>query len=241
MSDVIEDVPFYALAAFLNKGSSPTLTSLPDAEERRERERPGSSDAVVDAIISLLEGCPLARRDIVALLSERRDIAITPDALGRVLSAMKKRGLAAPTGYGVKSKWALRSSSEEGLYALLEGNELDTGLRSTSRLGLLQLLSDNNQSFGKLDPVDFWLMDAEGWKDLVDDMAVPDFEGNEPDDLVAETGIPRNLPAGKMVLNVIGSFTTEIDVEDSLEDLNKVLARAFPDYGYRIVRGGLRL
>ena len=76
---------------------------------------------------------------------------------------MKKRGLAAPTGYGVKSKWALRSSSEEGLYALLEGNELDTGLRSTSRLGLLQLLSDNNQSFGKLDPVDFWLMDAEGW------------------------------------------------------------------------------
>ena len=154
---------------------------------------------------------------------------------------MKKRGLAAPTGYGVKSKWALRSSSEEGLYALLEGNELDTGIRSTSRLGLLQLLSDNNQSFGELDPVDFWLMDAEGWKDLVDDMAVPDFEGDEPDDLVAETGIPRNLPAGKMVLNVIGSFTTEIDVEDSLEDLNKVLARAFPNYGYRIVRKGLRL
>ena len=72
-------------------------------------------------------------------------------------------------------------------------------------------------------------------------MAVPDFEDDEPDDLVAETGIPRNLPAGKIVLNVIGSFTTEIDVEDSLEDLNKVLARAFPDYGYRIVRGGLRL
>ena len=116
-----------------------------------------------------------------------------------------------------------------------------TGLRSTSRLGLLQLPSDNNQSFGELDPVDFWLMDAEGWKDLVDDMAVPDFEGDEPDDLVAETGIPRNLPAGKIVLNVIGSFTTEIDVEDSLEDLNKVLARAFPDYGYRIVREGLRL
>lgn len=237
----IEDVPFYALSAFLESGNKAGVTDLPESAQRRERELSCSSDAVVDAVVSLLEGSPLSRKDLVTLLAERKGIEIAPVALGKTLSRMKKAGVIAALGYGSRSKWELLPNGDQNVYALMEGDELDTGLRSTSRFGLLEAMDDNDSALGDLGHVDFWFMRPRDWADLVDDFANPEEEWCEPHDLVAETGIPREIGPGKAVLNAIGDFTQMVDIEDSLDTLNEILKRAYPDYGYRIVRGGFNL
>lgn len=75
----------------------------------------------------------------------------------------------------------------------------------------------------------------------MDKLANPEEEWDEPYDLAAETGIPREIGPGKAVLDAIGDFTQMVDIEDSLDTLNDILKRAYPDYGYRIVRGGFKL
>lgn len=236
---VIEDIPFYALAAFLKSRSVSKSAELPEAAERREKELPGSSDAVVEAIVSLLEGSPLSRRDLVSLLADRRGIEIALPALDKTLARMKKAGIITASGYGIKSRWELQPKGEHNVYALLEGEELDTGYRSTSRFGLLASVSEWG---GKpLDGLFFWFLDSEGWADLVDRHKAPEEDYEEPQDLVAETGIPRDIGPGKAVFDVIDNFIQLVDIDDPLDVLNELLNRVDPDYGYKIVHGGLRL
>lgn len=238
----IEDIPFYALSAFLKLGSASRITDLPEIAERREKEMPESSDGVVDAIVSLLKGSPLSRRNLARLLADRRGIEIALPVLDRALARMKKAGIIGATGYGISSKWELLPKGEQNAYAFIEGEELDTGYRSTSRFGLLASVSDESKGpLEGMNLMNFWFMDSQEWADLVDSLRIPEDEEDEPQDLVAETGIPRDIGPEKAVFDNFGDIVQLVDIDDSLDTLNELLSQAYPDYGYRIVRGGLRL
>lgn len=194
----IEDVPFYALAPFLRKGSEVHIAELPAITGIRESEKVGSSNPMSAAILSLLEGSPLSRRELVALLESRRGIEIEPNKLSSILAKLKQAGVIKTMGSGINSVWEIVALRESDYYRLMEGDILETDLKSTSRMGLLQMMSDNDKLIG----------------------------------------------SGQRVLDVFGGdpvFTALVDTDTSLEELNDILSKAFPDYGYRIVKRAIDL
>ena len=109
-------------------------------------------------------------------------------------------------------------------------------------------MEENWGKVAELLPFDYFCLDdRDDWRDVVDDLMVPDVP-EDPDsalDIVKKSGIPRELEPGRYVLNVQGHPDSKgpedefflIDIEDDLDSLNAILQRIFPDYGYSIRKG----
>ena len=237
---VIENVPFYALSSVISTASDYAIAHLPAIASAREQERPGSSNRVVGAVLDLLEGCPLSRKSIIQLLKERRGIIIDPESLSRILASLQHAGSLNALGIGRASIWKLAPSNRGMQYRLIEGECVETGLFASSRIEMIEIISDNNEQLGELDPEDFWIMNPNDWARFVDDFAHLEDDGDEAFDIVKESGIPRDIKPWQRALSAFGNkgnFYRLIDVETTLEEINEMLSMAFPDYGYRIVKG----
>lgn len=238
---LIEDIPFYALAQFLSQGGEKSsIAELPAIAGKREAERRGSSDRTTDAILKLLSKAPLTRKEIIGLLSERMGIALEPQAASMALSKLKRIRAILSKGSGVKARWELSGNNENDLYKLFEGDKLETPYKATSLFGLLNEVSDHDNELAELSASNFWLMNPVDWAEFVDDMMVPDFEDDEPYDVVRDAGISRELKLGQYVLASDSNYYL-LDIDNSIDEINAVLEKIFPDYGYRINKGAADL
>lgn len=235
----IEDLPFYGLASALTPSRTKAMAELPAIARTRELERPGSSNRLSADILDLLEGSPLSRGELSILLKRRKNTDVVPNQLSKVLQKLKRRGIVAMKLQEGIRMWHVLQDRNIRIYRLIEGESTDTGIQAASRFEVLQALSDECPNVCKLDPTDFYFWNARDWQGLVDDYANPEDEEDEPFDLSAESGIPRIIEPWQRVVDVFSrteSFYQLIDVETSLEEINAILKRAFPDYGLSIVR-----
>lgn len=238
-NEMIEDVPFYALAQFLNLGGKEeSVVELPAIASKREAERKGSSNRTSEAILQLLTRAPLTRKEIVGLLANRKGIKLDPQTASRKLANLKNAGEIVSRGSGIKAQWELSGKAENDYYRLFEGAELDTNFKATSLFGLLHEMSARDNELPKLGYAEFLLMDATEWTDFVDSMMTPDFKSDNPCDVVKDSGVPRKIKLGQYVIsNELGYYL--LDIDDSLDDINGVLNKISPDYSYHIEKGAV--
>lgn len=239
--EIIEDVPFYALAQFINlRGEERSIRKLPAIANKREAEMAGSSNRISEAILQLLKQAPLTRKELVGLLADRRGIKLDPQAVSLKLASLKKVGEIFSRGSGIKAQWEIVGKTENDYYRLFEGAELDAAFKATSLFGLLREMSARDYELAELSYDEFWLMNATEWAGFVSSMITPDFADDIPYDVAKDSGIPRDILLGQYVISNDLNYYL-LDIDNSLDDINDVLNKISPDYGYHIEKGMIDL
>lgn len=241
---VIEDVPFYALSSIIRAERDMRLSALPAIAVTREAERPGSSERVPAGVLSLLEGCPLSRKSLESLLGERFGMRVEARELSSILQRLKRKGAIVSRGSGAASVWEMAPANGRYGYRLVEGESQETGIRASSRIGLIERVSQMNDEGLNDDGVFFWLQDAKTWAASVDEFANPEDPEEPPVDLAAKYGIRRDIPAWQFVLEVDrddwdGGRAYLLDAETSVDELDRILSVAFSDLGLHIEHGSV--
>lgn len=244
----IASIPYYALGQMLSSlMEEPPLKERPEIAEKREALKPGSSERLDSIFLRYLEGHPASKRDLVDLHNLREETAIDIDQAEDALARLKAKGAIESRGKGRGAFWAI-SGKPENEYRLYEGEESPTPFAATSKIELLEIMESRWNEVAELLPFDYFCIDdRDDWISFVDDLMVPDVP-EDPEsivDVVRKSGIPRELEQGQYVLNVQGHPDSRgpedefflVDIEDGIDDLNAILQRIFPDYGYTIRKG----